>query len=87
MATNAVTNLMGLQTSQESLTSLTDAAIGVWSAYGDSIPIESLTESMNETAQVGQVTGVLADALNWAGISEDDFNSKLANTNSTQERA
>ena len=87
MATNAVTNLMGLQTSQESLTALTDAAIGVWSAYGDSIPIESLTESMNETAQVGQVTGVLADALNWAGISEDDFNSKLANTNSTQERA
>ena len=87
MATNAVTNLMGLQTSQESLTALTNAAIGVWSAYGDSIPIESLTESMNETAQVGQVTGVLADALNWAGISEDNFNTKLANANTTQERA
>ncbi len=87
MATNAVTNLMGLQTSQESLTALTDAAIGVWSAYGDSIPIESLTESMNESAQVAKVTGVLADALNWAGISEDDFNTKLASANSTQERA
>lgn len=87
MATNAITNLMGLQTSQESLTALTEASIGVWSAYGDSIPIESLTESINETAQVGKVTGVMADALNWAGMSEDDFNAKLEKTNSTQERA
>ena len=87
MSTNAITNLMGLQTSQETLTKLTEASIGVWSAYGDSIPIEGLTEALNETAQVGKVTGSLADALNWAGISEDDFNAKLEKTNSTQERA
>ena len=87
MATNAITNLMGLQTSQESLTNLTSAAISVWSAYGDSIPIESLTESINETAQVGKITGTLADALNWAGISEDEFNKTLEICNSTQERA
>lgn len=85
--TNAVTNLMGLQTSTQSLQELTEASIAVWSAYGDSIPIESLTESINETAQVAQVTGVLADALNWAGISEDDFNEKLQNLTTTQKRA
>lgn len=33
-----------------------------------------------------QVTGVLADALNWAGISEDEFNSKLAAAGSESER-
>lgn len=86
-ATNAITNLMGLRTSTESLTNLANASIAVWTAYGDSIPIESLTESINETAQVAKVTGVLADALNWAGISEDAFNEKLAAASSTQERA
>lgn len=33
-----------------------------------------------------QVTGSLADALNWAGISEDDFNAKLAACSSESER-
>lgn len=33
-----------------------------------------MIESANETAKVGQVTGSLADALNWVGISEDAFN-------------
>lgn len=87
MATNAITNLMGLGTSTENISSLAEAAVGVWSAYGDSIPIEGLTEAMNETAQVGKVTGSLADALNWAGISEDKFNEKLEKCKTTQERA
>jgi phage-related minor tail protein len=46
-ATNAITNLMGLGTSTENLSSLAEGAIGVWASYGDSIPIESLTESIN----------------------------------------
>ena len=33
-----------------------------------------------------QVTGVLADALNWAGISEDEFNEKLEDCSSESER-
>lgn len=43
---------------------------GVSGTFGDALPIEGLIESANETAKVGKVTGVLADALNWAGISE-----------------
>ena len=84
---NAITNLQGLKLSQSQLKSTTNACIAVWTAYGDSIPIESLTESVNETSQVGKVTGSLADALNWAGISEDKFNQKLAKCKTTQERA
>lgn len=34
-------------------------------------------EAANETAKTGKVVGVLADALNWAGISEDYFNEEL----------
>ena len=54
--------------------------------FGDSLPINSLIESANETAKVGTVTGVLADALIWVGISEDEFNAKLAACSSEQER-
>lgn len=42
---------------------------------GDALPIESLAEAVNETAQVAKVTGTLADALNWMGVSEDAVNS------------
>lgn len=85
--TNTILNMEKLGLSQKETAALTNSAIAVWTAYGDSIPLEGLAESINETVMVGQVTGTLADALNWAGISEDDFNTKLAKCNSEQERA
>ena len=83
---NVVTNLQGMGLSQKELDKTLEASIAVWTAYGDSIPIEGLTESINETAQVGKITGNLADALNWAGISEDAFNERLEKTKTVQER-
>ena len=59
---------------------------GVFATFGDSLPIEGLTEAANETAKVGQVTGPLADALNWAGVSEDAFNESLEKCTTEQER-
>lgn len=44
----------------------TNIASGVYATFGDSLPLEGLTEAANETAKVGQVTGPLADAINWA---------------------
>lgn len=61
-------------------------ATGVVGTFGDALPIEGLIEASNETAKVGTVTGQLADALNWVGISEDEFNAKLAAAGSEQER-
>mgnify|MGYP001859537356 FL=1 len=86
-AATATANLQALGLSQQDLAQMTELAIGAWAQYGDSIPIDSLAEAINETAQVGTVTGTFADALNWAGISEDDFNTKLASTSSESERA
>lgn len=86
-AATAAANLQALKLSQEQLTQLTDGAIGAWATYGDSIPIDSLAEAINETVKVGQVTGTFADVLNWAGTSEDDFNKKLEATKSESERA
>lgn len=80
-------HLAKLTTSQKDLEKWTDICAGVWGTFGDSLPIEGLTEAANETAKTGTVTGVLADALNWAGVSEDSFNEQLAKCSSEQERA
>lgn len=74
----ALANLQALGLSQSDLMQLIDGTIGAWATYGDSIPIDSLAEAINETIQVGKVTGTFADVLNWAGQSEDEFNAKLA---------
>ena len=85
-ATEASQLLAKLALSEQDIATWTDIAAGVFGTFGDSLPIEGLIESANETAKVGQVTGSLADALNWAGISEDDFNKKLAACTTESER-
>ena len=78
--------LSRLATSSEDAAEWINIAAGVSGTFGDSLPIESLIEAANETANVGTVTGTLADALNWVGISEDDFNAALESCSSTSER-
>lgn len=85
-ATEASQLLAKLAEGEQDIATWTDIAAGVYGTFGDSLPIEGLIEASNETAKVGQVTGVLADALNWAGISEDEFNEKLAACGSESER-
>lgn len=85
-ATEAAAHLAKLTDNEKDLEKWTDICTGVYATFGDSLPIEGLTEAANETAKVGQVTGPLADALNWAGVSEDEFNDKLAACTSEQER-
>jgi len=83
----AVNHLAKLCETEKELTQWADIAAGVWATFGDSLPIEGLTEAANETAKTGQLTGVLADALNWAGYSEDAFQAALDSCVSEQERA
>lgn len=83
----AVNHLAKLCSTEEELAQWTDIAAGVWATFGDSLPIEGLTEAANETAKTGTITGQLADALNWAGVNEEAFQSALDGCNSEQERA
>lgn len=83
----AVNHLAKLCNSEQELADWSTICAGVSATFGDSLPIEGLTEAANETAKVSKVTGPLADALNWAGVSEDDFNTKLEQCNSEQERS
>ena len=82
----AVNHLAKFVDTEKDMATWTDICTGVWGTFGDSLPIEGLTEASNETAKVGKLTGVLADALNWAGVNEDDFQASLDECNNEQER-
>ena len=86
VSVEAANHLAQLTTSQKDLSEWTTICQGIYATFGDSLPIEGLTEAANETAKTASVTGSLADALNWAGISEDEFNAQLAACNSEAER-
>lgn len=86
VAVEAAGHLAQLTTNQEDLSEWTSICQGVYATFGDSLPIESLTEAANETAKTGELTGALADALNWAGVSEDDFAASLMMCNDEAER-
>lgn len=72
-AATTLANLQALQLPQETLLQLIDSTIGAWAAYGDSIPIDGLAESVNETIRAGQVTGTFADVLNWGAREGETY--------------
>lgn len=86
VAVEAANHLAQLTQDQQSLSEWTEICQGIYATFGDSLPIEGLTEAANETAKTGQLTNSLADALNWAGISEDEFQEKLDACATAQER-
>lgn len=85
-AVETAQNLARITTNEKDLAEWTKILQGVYATMGDAIPVETLAESVNETAQVAKITGTLADALNWMGVSEDAVNSQLATMNTAQER-
>lgn len=85
-AVETAQNLARVTTSEKELAEWTKILQGVYATMGDAIPVETLAESVNETAQVAKVTGTLADALNWMGVSEDAVNNQLATMNTAHER-
>lgn len=85
-AVEAANHLAMLCDNEEDLTKWTNIATGVFATFGDSLPIEGLTEAANETAKVGKLTGPLADALNWAGVNEEKFQEQLDACTTEQER-
>lgn len=81
-----VANLQALGASQEKLTKLTDATIGAWIKYQDSISIDGLAEAINETIRGGTVTGNFADVLNWGSKEGETFGVMLKeNTKANEE--
>ena len=85
-AVEAANHLALLANNEQDLAKWTDIATGVYATFGASLPIENITEAANETAKTGAIVGGLADALNWAGVSEEEFQAKLDACTTEQER-
>lgn len=85
-AVEAANHLAKLAKNEQDLNTWTKICTGVYATFGDSLPIEGLTEAANETAKTGALTGSLADALNWAGVNEDKFQEQLDSCATEQER-
>lgn len=85
-ATEASQLLANMAKNEEEVTKWTRIAAGVHGTFGDSLPIEGLVESANETARTGQITGVFADAINWATKEGEHFGVALkANTEANED--
>lgn len=85
-ATEAAQHLAKLTTEEEALAEWTRICQGVYGEFSGSLPIEGLTEAVNHTAKLGEVQGVLADALEWSGVNVDSFNKQLEKCNTEAER-
>lgn len=85
-ATEAAQHLAKLTTNEKELAEWTKISTGVYATFGESLPLESLTEAVNHSAKLGEVQGTLADALEWSGISVDEFNEQLFWCNTESER-
>lgn len=76
-AATTLANLQALELSQGDLLTLIQSTIGGWATYGDSIPIDSLAEAINETVKAGEVTGTFADILNWGAQEGETYGVKM----------
>jgi len=100
-AVETANNISKMAKNQEDLNKWVTITTGVFGTYQDSLPVEALAESSNETAKTGKVTGNLADALNWSSeaatmfakymsedvtTAEDAFNVALSECTTEQER-
>ena len=85
-ATEASQLLAKLTRNEKDVSKWTNIAAGIYGTFGDALPVEGLIESANETARVGQITGSLADAINWATKEGETFGVKLKeNTKKNEE--
>ena len=85
-AVEAANLIAKISDNQKDLNNWVTITTGVYGRFQDSLPVEGLAEASLETAKVGQVTGVLADALNWSAKEGETFGVKLkANTEANKE--
>lgn len=85
-AVEASQHLALIADNEKELTGLTDILTGVYAKFGNSLPLEGLAEGINHTASLGEVQGNLADALEWTDYTVEDFNKKLAELATEEER-
>ena len=85
-AVEAAQHIAQIADNEKEMNTLTDIGTGVFQRFGQSLPLEGLYEGILHTSQLGEVQGSLADALEWSGITVEDFNKQLEKCTTSEER-
>lgn len=79
----AVSNLLAAGFDDNSLQDAVEALSGAVISFPDTMKIESLADSLQETIATGEATGQFAELLGRLGINVDSYNKKIANMSET----
>lgn len=85
-AVEAAQHIALIADNEKEMNELTNIGTGIFAQFGASLPLEGLFEAVNHSAALGEVQSSLADALEWSGITVEDFNDKLAKCSTEEER-
>lgn len=85
MSSTAVANMSAMGMSADNQKKAINAATGAWAQFGDSIPLDGLMESINESSKLGTtLTGPVVDAINWANVSQEQWSASLSGNAAAQ---
>ena len=79
----AVSNLLAAGFDDNSLLEAVEALSGAVIQFPDTMKIESLADSLQETIATGEATGQFSELLGRLGINVDSYNQKIANMSET----
>ena len=79
----AVSNLLAAGFDDNSLLEAVEALSGAVIQFPDTMKIESLADSLQETIATGEATGQFSELLGRLGINVDSYNKKIANMSET----
>lgn len=82
----ALSNLMAAGFKGQGLADAVETLSGAVLKFPDTIKIESLADSLQETLATGAATGQFAEVLDRCGISADDFSAELAKCTTQAEK-
>lgn len=85
-AVEAAQHIALIADNEKEMNELTDIGTGVFARFGQSLPLEGMYEGILHTSKLGEVQGSLADALEWSGITVEDFNVQLEKCTTAEER-
>nr|WP_325258754.1 hypothetical protein [uncultured Oscillibacter sp.] len=82
----ALSNLLQAGVSESTLQQAVENLAGAAVSFPDTIKIESLADSLQETLATGEATGQFAEVLNRLGVSTEEFNSQLSQVPGTADK-
>lgn len=85
-AFEALSNLIMADYSGSGMLDVLDELKGAVVAFPDTLKLESLSDSLQETIASGSSVGQFDELLTRLGVNTDDFNASMAELNSTAER-